>query len=124
MHRRFTQVSDAQVEVDSGQGRPARADVEHAARGVDADHTGAVGRDRNGDPSGADAELHDRTAGPPRFLQVERDVLHDAPAPRVVELGDRVVVAHARFACMDWQEYTDTALRSFAEAGTATELAD
>jgi phenylalanyl-tRNA synthetase alpha chain len=25
---------------------------------------------------------------------------------------------------MDWQEYTDTALRSFAEAGTATELAD
>src|SRR5207247_9320544 len=44
-------------------------------------------------PPGADPELHDRTAGRDRLLHVEADVLDNAPAPRVVDGGDRIVGA-------------------------------
>src|SRR5439155_5105199 len=61
-HRRLTQVTDAQVELDSGQRGPAGADVEHSARGVHSDDTDSVGGDRYGDPSRAHAELDAGTA--------------------------------------------------------------
>ncbi len=48
-------------------------------------------RDGDGDPAGADAELHDRAAGALRLVHVEVDVLADASAPRVVQARDRVV---------------------------------
>jgi hypothetical protein len=50
-------------------------------------------RSRDRDASGADAELDDLTARRKRFLDVEGDVLDDARAPRIVELGDGVVDA-------------------------------
>src|SRR5207253_10115915 len=50
-------------------------------------------RDRDRDPAGPDPELDDRPARLPRLLQVEGDVLGDADAPGVVELGNRVVRA-------------------------------
>src|SRR5439155_23118311 len=46
---------------------------------------------RNRYPAGAHPELDDRPACPPSLGDVEVDVLGHAPAPRVVELGDRVV---------------------------------
>jgi hypothetical protein len=60
---------------------------------VDARHRG---RDR--DASGPDAELDDRPAGRERLVDVERDVLDDARAPRVVEAGDGVVLAQGFLA--------------------------
>src|SRR4029450_6682379 len=82
-------------------------------------------REWDSDPAGADTELH---YGPPRaarLLEVEPDVLDDARAPGVVELRYRVVSAQwLDSPPMDWQEYEDTALRSFAEAGSAEQLAD
>ena len=108
--RRFAQVADAQVEVDAGEGRTPGAHLQHRARRVDPDHADSVGRDRHGDAAGADAELHDRPSGAARLLEVEPDILDHARAPRVVQLGNRVVwtghpryrssmaVTHARFA--------------------------
>ena len=71
-----------------------RATDEHPLGVVDADHTDARGRDRHRDPAGADTELDDRAARRERLLDVELDVLDDAPTPRVVQLGDRVVLRH------------------------------
>src|SRR6266536_4462654 len=82
-----TQIAEPQIEPvgDTGLARPELADLEHPGRGVDADHlhTGRRGGDR--DPSRADAELDDRASRGERLLDVERDVLDDARAPRVVE---------------------------------------
>ena len=97
VHRRVPQVAEANLDerVEPGVASLFRADVEHAARRVDSDHGDAGGGDRNRDPTGADAELDDRTARRDRFLDVERDVLDDAPAPRVVQARDPVVRAGA-----------------------------
>ena len=70
------------------------AHLEHRARRVDADHPDAVARDRHRDPPGSDRELDDRAARTRGLLEVEGHVLGDAPAPRVVDLSDRVVFAH------------------------------
>src|SRR5207247_607280 len=51
---------------------------------------------RHRDPPGPDPELDDRPAGPLCLAHVERDVLGDADAPRVVDAGDRVVRARAQ----------------------------
>ena len=87
------QVAEPQVEqVGDALGLgAAAAGGEHLARGIDADHADALLRDRNRDPPGADSELDDGTAGPARLGDVEVDVLGDAAAPGVVELGNRVV---------------------------------
>ena len=48
--------------------------------------TGTPGlRDRHGDPARADGELDDRAAAAARLVDVERDVLDDRGAPRVVD---------------------------------------
>ena len=57
--------------------------------------TGSPGlRDRHGDASRADGELDDRAVAALRLLDVERDVLDDRGAPRVVDPGDGVVERH------------------------------
>ena len=86
-HRRIREVPDPQVDEvrDAGRRGGLRADLEHAARRVDADHLHAGGRRRDRDPPGADAELDDRPAGLARELDVEVDVLDHAPGPRVVQ---------------------------------------
>src|SRR5262249_47762957 len=73
-----------------GQHLDGRVDPDHALTGL---------RNRNRDPAGPDPELDDRPARLTRLGDVEPDVLDDAPAPGVVELGDRVVRArlHAGF---------------------------
>jgi hypothetical protein len=101
LDRRVAQVADAQVEelAHAGTVGLGGAHVEHPARRVDADDAdpGLGSRDR--DPPGADAELDDRPAGLVREVDVELDVLADAPAPGVVERGDRVVRAvHGRYS--------------------------
>ena len=53
-------------------------------------------RDRHGDPTRADGELDDRAAAALRLVDVERDVLDDGRAPRVVDPRDRVVERHER----------------------------
>src|SRR6185437_59606 len=102
---RATEVSRAQVDPvgDAGRLGPAAADVEHAFRAVDADHGDAGGGDGHRDPSRADAELDHgclrgdtgAACGLARFLHVEGDVFDDAPAPRVVQRRDPVVLAGA-----------------------------
>ena len=103
VHRRLAQVAEAQVELATPASFACSAQTSSIPRRrVDADDADAVARDRDRDPPGADAELDDRPAAPPRLLEVERHVLGDAPAPRVVEPGDRVVNAQAftlSFAC-------------------------
>ena len=75
---------------------PLAADLEHARRGIDADHADPSSRDRHGDPPGPDPELDDRPRrDPPRLGDVERNVFRDAKAPRVVQARDGVVGAHA-----------------------------
>jgi hypothetical protein len=58
--------------------------------------TGQCDRDR--DPAGSDREFDDLAAGRERLVDVEGDVLDDARAPRVVELGDGVVDAQGFLA--------------------------
>ena len=93
--RRCAEITEAQVE-ELGDafvlGAPT-AGSEHLARGIDPDHLDALLRDRDRDPAGSDAELHDGPARLARLGDVEPDVLGHAAAPRVVELGDRVVGA-------------------------------
>src|SRR5262249_10921705 len=91
--RRPAQVAEPQVEPfrDAGFPRPLGADSEHPRGGIDADHMSARERGRNGDPTGADAELHDLATRRERLVDVERDVLDDACTPRVVERRDGVV---------------------------------
>ena len=93
VERRVPQVAQPQVEElrDAGCLGAPPAGSDHLAGRVDADHALSLLGDRDRDPSGADAELHDGSAGLPRLGDVEADVLGDAPTPRVVELGDRVV---------------------------------
>ena len=55
-------------------------DLEHPGRQVDADDLDPRGRDRHGDPPGADAELEHRAARARRLFDVERHVLDDAVA--------------------------------------------
>ena len=92
---RLAEVALTQVEasVEARGARRLGADGEHPRRGVDADHGDAGARDRDRDPPRPDAELDDRPARGERLLDVELDVLGDAPAPRVVEPRDRVVGA-------------------------------
>ena len=95
VHRRVAQVAEAQVEQSATPAASARraADLEHPGRRVDADHrdaASAIGTAIRPVPTPSS------TTGPPRLarlLDVEGDVLGDAAAPRVVELGDRVVGA-------------------------------
>ena len=90
--------------------RPFAANLEHPRRRVDSDQRHARLGGGNGNPAGADAELdHCRptgAAGSRRLASlgdVEPDVLGDAPAPRVVELGDPVVGARRRAGlCCGW----------------------
>jgi len=91
--RGLAQVADAQVDLDAGERGAARAHVEHSPRGVDPDHPDPVRRDRDGNAPRADAELEDRPARAARLLHVKGNVLDDARAPRVVQLGNRVVRA-------------------------------
>ena len=95
VERRVPQVAEPQVEEirDAGCLGAPPAGREHLAGRVDADHALPLLGDRDRDPPGAYAELHDGPAGLPRLGDVEPDVLGDAPAPRVVELSDRVVGA-------------------------------
>src|SRR5438105_1504241 len=92
-HGRLHQVTQAKVELDARERGAAGADVEHPPRRVDADHVKTVRRDRDRDPPGADTELDDRAGGATRLGQIERHVLGDRRAPRIVETGDRVVGA-------------------------------
>ena len=95
LDRRVADVAVAQVERDPGELGLFARHLEHAGRQVDADHVDPVRRDRHGDAAGADAELEHRPAGGERLLEIELHVLDDAPHPRVVEPGDRVVAGHA-----------------------------
>src|SRR5205823_2945193 len=59
---RIAQVAEPEVQLrrDAGEVGALAADLEHPGRRVDADHADAVGGDRDRDPAGADAKLHDR----------------------------------------------------------------
>ena len=90
---RITEIAGAEIEPLGNafvRGRLA-CDREHALGRVDADDVHSGLGDRDGDPAGTDAELDDGAAGALRLLDVEVDVLADAPAPRVVDRRDRVV---------------------------------
>ncbi len=87
-------VAEPQIELpgDAREVCSLAADLEHARRGVDADHGDPRRRHGNGDAARADPELDHRPGRRARgLLDVEGDVLDDAAAPRVVEPGDRVV---------------------------------
>src|SRR5262249_57955527 len=75
--------------------RTLPADLEHARRGVDADHANAVRGDRHRDPTGADAELDHGRRHASRLGHIEPNVLGDAQPPGAVEARDRVVGVHA-----------------------------
>ena len=98
LDRRVAEVAVAQIDRDAGESGPLAGDLEHPLGEIDADHLDPLGRDRDGDPARADAELDHRAARFPRALQVERDVLDDAHRPGVVEPGDAVVGGHGRYA--------------------------
>ena len=83
----------AAVDAEALQQDALGADREHLGRRVDADHVHPRARGRDRDPAGADAELDDLAARLERLLDVERDVLDDARAPRVVEPRDPIVDA-------------------------------
>src|SRR5438105_856504 len=96
--RRGGEVTLAQIDLDASERGAPGAHVQHAARRVDSDHANALGCDRNRDAAGTDAELDDRTAAALRLREVERHVFGHRRAPRVVELGNRVVRAkHRRY---------------------------
>jgi hypothetical protein len=92
---RPAEVAEPEVEAvcHAGGFRCTAADGEHRGRVVDPDDELAAGCDRHRDPSRADSELHDGRLDAGRLPDVEPDVLGDRAAPRVVELGDRVVGA-------------------------------
>src|SRR5918999_4416595 len=127
LHRRILQVADAQIE-ELRHARALRrlaADGQHPGRRVDSDHGYARSRGRHGDAPGADGQLDDGTARLDREVDVEADVLGDAPAPRVVEPRDRVVERHGgRWykSRMDWQAYREEALAAYASASALDEL--
>src|SRR5581483_5138408 len=93
--RWVAEVAVAEVDLGAGGRRPLARDLEHPARGVDADDPHARQRDGDRDPAGPDAELEHRPAGAPRLLDVEVDVLDDAHRPGVVEPCDPIVGRHA-----------------------------
>src|SRR5205823_7476041 len=70
LDRRRAEVADAQVEQlrETGAACLLGTDGEHPLGGVDADHADAGRRDRNRNPSGADAELDYRAARPNRLV--------------------------------------------------------
>ena len=132
--RRFPQIADAEIDeradaVLLGQGT---RDREHPLRQVDADHGAAGLGDRNRDPARADGELDDGTVAAERLLDVERDVLDDRGAPRVVDPGDRVVEGHAgqsrragalvRSAVMDAAALEREGLAAAAAASSTAEI--
>ncbi len=96
VYRRLAHVADPKVDevADAtllGEGARHR---EHSLREVDADHGPPRLRDRNRDPARSDRELDDRPLAALRLLDVERDVLDDRGAPRVVDPCDGVVEGH------------------------------
>src|SRR5512132_773730 len=101
VERRVPEIAEPQIEQlgDAGLLGTSAARGEHLARRVDPDHALPRLGDRNRNPASADPELEHGPARLPRRRDVETDVLDDAPAPRIVELGDRVVRArlHAGF---------------------------
>ena len=60
-------------------------DGQHPRGEVDPDHGAPRLRDGNGDPPGPDGQLDDRPVALLRLVDVERDVLDDRGAPRVVD---------------------------------------
>ena len=105
--RRVAHVAVTQVELDTGERSGLACDVEHPGREVDADHIDPRGRDRHGDPSGADAELEHRPAEALRLLEVERHVFDDGHRPGVVDAGDLVVGGHVAMLCTDADDVAD-----------------
>ena len=93
--RRVAKVAEPEVELDARERGPLPRDREHPGRRVDADDVDPRRRDRHREASRADAELDDRPSCAPRFLEVERHVLDDAPGPRIVEPRNLVVDGHA-----------------------------
>ena len=96
LERELAHVLVAQLEADTGVGRPLARDREHLRRDVGPDHaaSGALD-DRDRDPSRSHGQLDH---GPARFLgelDVERDVLGHGRRERVVDGSEGVVVAHA-----------------------------
>src|SRR4029453_2871632 len=88
-HRRFAEVADPQIDVDSGQRRAPCTDLEHPPGRVDADDANAVRGDRHGDPARPDSELDDRAAGAAGLPRGEGDALHPPPTPRGGEVRNR-----------------------------------
>ena len=79
LDRRSAHVAVAQVELDTGEHCTIACDLEHPGREVDSDHLDSGRGDRYRNSPGADAELEHRPARTHGLLDVERDVLDDAP---------------------------------------------
>ena len=107
LDRRVAHVAVTQVELDTGERGGLACDLEHPGREVDADHLDPGGRDRHGDPAGADAELEHRPAEALRLREVEGHVLDDGHRPGVVDARDLVVGGHLAMLCTDADDVAD-----------------
>ena len=99
--RRLAHVALPQVDARPRPAPLARGHLEHPGREIDADDLDPGGGDRHRDPA---VPTPSSSTGPPertRLVDVERDVLDDAPRPRVVEARDLVVGRHLAKLCSD-----------------------
>ena len=114
LDRRLAEVAVPEVQLDARELGPLARDLEHPLRGVDPDHGDSVGRERDRDPAGADAELDHRAARAAPPARGRTHVLDDARRPRVVEPWRSCRRRTCRYlarSMADWQRIEPRRLR-------------